>query len=293
VTGRIAPAVVHGMRGLGDNIYQRAFVKALAPRGVYIRTPWPELYEDIPGVRFLRDATTLRTQARNLERQPAARWSDAPTVHRRIAVGYGAGHLRRGSIVDAMRAAFKCEPAGFDLPAFAPSIESSRPIAVVRPVTARREWLNVARNPLPEYVARVAADLIDRGYFVVSVADVADGAEWFVGDPPPASLELHRGELPVRELLGLIRSAAVVVGGVGWIVPACIAAGVPLFCILGGHGGHNAPDRITDPARMRLDRVGFARPDHFCACESMRHECDKRNSNLGEQWRAFRVAHGL
>ena len=283
------------MRGLGDNIYQRAFVRVLAEqRPVYLRTPWPELYEDLPAVHFVRDETPLRTQAKNLARQDASRWSPAPErcIPRRIA--YGAGHLRQGSIVDAMRLGFKCEPGTFDLPATGESLPfaSDRPIAVVRPVTARREWLNVARNPRPEYVAEIAASLLALGYFVVSVADVADGAEWFVGDPPPCTIALHSGELSVRQLFTLIRTASVVVGGVGWVVPACIATGTPLFCILGGQGGHNAPSRILDRS-MSLDRVSFTEPDRFCRCENMRHECDKRNSRIADDWRAFRLAQGL
>lgn len=283
------PVVVRGMRGLGDNIYQRPFVKALVARGdaVYLQTPWPELYEDIAGVRFLRDQTPLRTQARNLERQPAGRWSAPPARAREIRVAYGAASFRRGSITDAMRQCFGVEPAAFDLPpARAPRLHGSG-IAVARPVTERGEWRNPARNTLPEHVNRIAGFLM-RDYCVISVADLQEGAEWLVGDEPPAHQQFHRGELGVLELLGLIASAAVVVGGVGWIVPAAIAAQVPLFCILGGQGGHNAPEKITDANLMRLDRARFAEPDRFCRCESMRHDCDKVNSRLLEQWAAFR-----
>lgn len=286
--------VVHGMKGLGDNIYQRGFVKALArdtEYAVYVETPWPEVYEDLD-VRFLSVSTNLRTQAANVARQPAGRWANTPIrPARRIRVSYGAGHLQVGSIVQAMEGSFRVAPEPWDLPAGFPRMQLERPIAVVRPVTERSEWHNSARNPLPEYVAQVADDLM-RDYHVVSVADVAAGAEWLVGRPPPAHEQFHAGELHVRELLGLIRSAAVVVGGVGWIVPACIAARTPLFVIHGGQGGHNARERITDP-RMDLRHVEFAEPDRFCRCDRMRHDCDKRNSRIGEQWRAFRRERGL
>lgn len=281
--------VVRGMRGLGDNIYQRVFIKSVVQRDgeVYLQTPWPELYEDIGGVRFLRDSTPLRTQSRNIAAQSPARWSEPPRSYREIRVSYGHSQLRQGSIVDAMRACFRVEPAAFDLPAFASPIRASRPVAMVRPATERKEWHNAARNPLPEYVCRVASYLT-RDYHIVSVADLQDGAEWLVGDEPPAHQRFHRGELGVRELLGLVHGAAVVVGGVGWIVPAAIAARVPLFCILGGQGSHNAPAKITDPTTMRLDRARFAEPDNYCRCDSMRHECDKRNSRLVDQWATFR-----
>lgn len=285
--------VVQGMKGLGDNIYERAFIKRLAANSahdVYVETPWPELFEDLR-VRFLHAGTGLRTQAANLARQGADRWSPRPArVARTIRVSYGAPCLRQGSIVQAMEACFRVAPAEWDLPAF-PAFVRDRPVAMVRPVTERTEWHNSARNPLPQYVAQVAADLM-HDYHVVSVADVAGGAEWLVGEPPPAHERFHAGELRVRELLGLVASAAVVVGGVGWIVPAAIAARTPAFVIHGGHGGHNARERITD-ARMDLSHVAFAEPDHFCRCDQMRHPCAKTNSHLAEQWAAFRRERGL
>lgn len=278
---------VDGMRGLGDNIFQRAFVRTLASdRDVYLSTPWPELYEDIARVRFVHSATPLRTQAKNLARQPNTRWTREPArPTTRISVRYGSADLRTGSIVSAMEACFKVPPAPWDLPPL-PAYASDRPVAVMRPVTERKEWHNSARNPKPEYIAAIAADLM-RDYFVVSVADLVDKQEWLIGNPPPAHKRYHAGELSVRELLGLIRTAKVVVGGVGWLVPASIAAGTPLFCILGGHGGHNSPEKITDK-RMDLAHVGFAVPDRFCRCENMRHECDRTNTKLMHQWADWR-----
>ena len=75
------PLFIEGMLGLGDNIYQRAFVKQL-PAGTYIRTAWPELYEDLP-VLPVRSFTTLRTQRKNEYRtqaaSPAARYAPDKT----------------------------------------------------------------------------------------------------------------------------------------------------------------------------------------------------------------------
>ncbi|MGV2896737.1 hypothetical protein ACNPPY_13175, partial [Achromobacter sp. AGC78] len=69
--------IVRGMKGLGDNIYKRAFVKKLQGP-VYLETPWPELYEDLPDVKFVRSETPLRTQSKNMARQDEARWVKAP-----------------------------------------------------------------------------------------------------------------------------------------------------------------------------------------------------------------------
>lgn len=260
------------MQGLGDNIYQRGFVKNLG-RPVWLETSWPQLYRDIPGVRFVRPVTRLRTQSKNVAAQKV--YETPPRRLRSIRIGYGSAELARGSIVDAMRRQFGVEP-DFGLPDFGPCpVQADAPIAVVRPVTARQEWLNEARNPEPRYVYAATMELRKRGYFVVSVADLAPNKEWLVGGMcPPANLHLHKGELGVEALLSLVQHAAVVVGGVGWIVPACIASGTPLYCVLGGCGGHNAPEVITSP-RMDLSKVGWARPNRYCMCTQHHHNCDK------------------
>jgi hypothetical protein len=98
---------------------------------------------------------------------------------------------------------------------------------------------------------------------------------------------LTHGELSVRQLLATVRDAAVVVGGVGWIVPAAIALGTPCFCILGGNGGMNAPERLLHPAMM-ADHIGFAMPKEFCLCTDMRHECTKAIPDLDRQWQRWR-----
>ena len=95
-----------------------------------------------------------------------------------------------------------------------------------------------------------------------------------VGELPPAHRYLVHGELAVRDLLALVRDADIVIGGGGWIVPAALALKVKTFVVLGGHGGHNAPEKITDP-RLDLSRIGFAVPENFCQCTNMLHDCDK------------------
>jgi hypothetical protein len=100
---------------------------------------------------------------------------------------------------------------------------------------------------------------------------------------PPHHQAFINGELDVLQLLALLATADVIVGGVGFIVPAAIAAKVKAFVLLGGQGGHNAPEKITDP-RFDLTRIGFAFPDRFCRCSNMMHRCDKNNSQLAKQW---------
>jgi hypothetical protein len=184
------------------------------------------------------------------------------------------------------------DPSLFNLPDMgAAPFVSGRPIAVVRPVTVRSEWRNEARNPLPEYLTIIIQHLMTT-HTVVMVADLEPGQEWLVGKLPSAHQYFVNGELPVRQLLALVRDADIVVGPVGWIVPVGLALKVKTFVVLGGHGGHNAPDKITDK-RLDLSRLGFAKPDRFCQCTGMLHNCDKRMTDPLDQfcrwWAGFRA----
>jgi hypothetical protein len=276
--------LVRGQWGLGDNIFARAFVKELAKvHTLYLETPWPEIYSDLE-VRFVRGQRSLRTQLKNISRQPATRWVPAPNCAIR-AVNYTGRELPGMNIPRALARCFGVGAnwSAWDLPDWGLQcpINGDKPIAVIRPVTVRSEWFNSARNPLPEYVREIAARLMST-HAVVSVAD-CDASETLIGPEAPCHVKLHRGELPVRELLTLLRHADIVVGGVGWIVPASIALKVKAFIILGGHGAHNAPAVVTDPA-MELRWIGFAKPRAFCQCSNMRHNCDKAIPDLLEQW---------
>src|SRR5262245_48922950 len=265
------------MWGLGDNIYSRPFVRAAAARyEVWLETPWPELYEDL-NIKFVCGSRKLRTQLKNIARQLPERWSPALNGDRQIRVGYSDIAVR--SIIASMQrqwqmAGIDCDPILLDLPDMGPSpIVSDWPIAVVRPVTVRREWRNEARNPLPEYIAAITAELM-KTHYVVAVADIDPPQEWAIGELPPAHEYFIQGELSIRPLLALLRDADIVIGGVGWIVPAGLALKVKTFIVLGGHGGHNAPAKIADK-RLDLSHLGFAYPDEFCQCTNMLHNCRK------------------
>lgn len=258
--------IIHGMMGLGDNLFERPFIKAL-PKPIYLSTPWPFIFHDIPGVHFIRPQTNLRTQAKNIARH--ATWTMPPTRQPTRQIRYGAE-----GIIPGMIASFGVMPGAFDLPPLPPSPETG-PYVVVRPATVRSEWRADTRNPDPEYIAQAAMHAAAMGYRVISVADIVDGQEWLVGTLPYADVQYHKGELPVEQLLALVKGAAAVIGGIGWIVPAALAAKVPAWIICGGQGGFNSPHQICPPGST----ITFAVPDNFCLCRAKQHNCDKRISN--------------
>lgn len=259
--------IIHAMRGLGDSMYSRAFIKNL-PGQIYVDTPWPELLSDLPNVHFIRPQTTLRTQAKNIARH--TNWVMPPGRQPTRQIRYGAE-----GIIPGMTACFGVAPAEFDLPPLPDSPVEGRYV-VVRPVTVRSEWRADTRNPLTEYVNEAAWQAKLRGYKVISVADLQHGAEWPVGDLPFATERYHKGELPVEQLLALVKGAAAVIGGIGWLVPAALCAKVPAWIVCGGQGGYNAPELITPKGQTNIT---FAVPDNFCRCRLKQHNCDKGISN--------------
>lgn len=292
---------IYGMRGLGDSIYHRPFVRSLVRSNeVWLRTAWPELFDDIPGLRLLRDITRLRTQAKNIVRNSQRQYHHNPPRSSGVQViqaKYGISSPYRGIIPD-FEAVFGVpfEAELFDLPRGGPSpVLLDRPIALVRPVTVRSEWANPARNCLPEYINEAIA-LLRQTHHVVSVADVIDGGEWFVGQPPVAETMFHHGELTFPYLMNLVRNAAVIVGPVGWIVPAAVAARRPLILIAGGQGAWNAPEVLYTPD-VDTSRVQWIMPDNYCRCCHVDHTCEKTITNFTTQFqraleRSIKLWHG-
>jgi hypothetical protein len=295
----LTPLHIKAPWGLGDAIYVRPLLKSAAKqRTLYVDTPWPEFYDDIDNLKFVRGERLLRTQNKNIRRQPPERWTPLPAGLGTIALGYGHLEMEHGVFAAMERKLPMTKPEArapnWDLPDMGPCPfdTGGAPLAVVRPVMRRLEWDNQARNPLPEYINFVAGDLKRRGFAVVVIADTSNthNAEWIEGGvPPPHNLARLRGEGTVNQLMAMVRDAAVVVGGVGWIVPAAIAMKTPTFIVLGGNGGMNAPSKIID-RRMDGSRIGFAVPREFCQCIDMRHQCVKLIPDLEKQWRRWASA---
>jgi hypothetical protein len=275
------PLWVKGMGGMGDNLYQRPLIRhLLAQRGqLWLSTPYPEIYADLPGVIPVRwNTLELRCQLKNMARQAEGLYQPPPPRPETVRIGYRLRDIRT-SISEEMEAEARVRiPRGsfrFDLPSFSPPpVRFRRPYAVVRPVTVRREWQNAARNPEPEYVAAAAEECRRRGMAVVCVADIDGKQEWATAALPRADRYLVHGELALPQLMALVQGAAVTIGGVGWMVPATVAMRRPAVVISGGLGRHNAPEVLLD-RRMDVSRIRFLLPEPYCRCSDPRHSCRK------------------
>lgn len=264
------------MLGLGDNLYQRAVLRHLGE--CELDTPWPQLYKDLP-VRPVKVQTTLRTQRKNASRPESKYFT--PKVRNATPLGYNAN----GTILSSLFASAQVPmPAQIDMTGPPTGATPSNTI-IIRPATVRQEWRADARNPKPEYLARIA-DALRHDFTVVSVADLQSGHEWLAGDAPFAHETYHCGELDVEQLMGMVNGAAGTVGGVGWLTPASIAYKTPHLCVFGGWGQANGPQRIFDP-RLDVSNIVQAMPDSYCMCNDKLHACAKTIQKLDDYIERF------
>lgn len=270
--------MISGMQGLGDNLYQRAVLRSCG-KSVVLQTSWPQIYSDLSNVKCVRPATRLRTQYKNVLRSEFAN----ATGYRQMQWSYCADASL--SILESLARRLGVQtPTEMTGPEFRFTRITERPYIVVRPACLRREWVSNSRNPKPEYIAE-AIEHLRKDFTIVSVADLEPGQEWALEPLPYADITLHKGELPVEQLLSVVQNAAGLVGGVGWVVPAALAYKVPLLLIYGGWGASNSPRRII--GSLDASFIDQVIPNEFCMCSSNNHECNKSISDFSSRARSF------
>lgn len=268
------PVILRGRKGFGDAIYMRPSVAARTATGrdVYLETPWPQVFQDLP-VGLLPLPSGLTWSQINISRQPPEVWATRPAGAVQVDARYLWAELSRRSMAEQMADRMGVRVSRFTLPPLPPPpVSAEAPLAVIRPVTGRNDWVSTARNPKPEYMIQASHLLARAGYHVVSVAAI-QACEPYLGEPPFAHTRFDNAELSPLELLALVRSASLVVAGPGWLVPAALAAGTPLIVLAGGAGATNGPQALV-PTWYR-GRVSWLIPDGYCRCRHKEHTCPK------------------
>ena len=291
------PRYIQAMQGLGDTIYSRPFIKAAVARGeeVWLKTSWPQLFQDLPVKCVSPGNVGLRTQHKNINLAAAACLYERPIR----SVSWQSWHYVSQPNISISAALNKGLPLGelddwrLDLPQFpiAARTSGSRPYIIVRPCTIRSEWRADNRNCDPWYIKR-AAEHLAADYQLVSVADLDEGKEWAIDPFPKTDVQFHRGELDLPALMSLVQHAAAIVSPVGWAVPAALAARKPLLCIAGGQGGNNSPARLVDP-RIDTGLIHWAMPDDYCRCKAWTHACNRKITNIDQHIEDWRRANNL
>ena len=243
--------LVHGMHGLGDNIHQRAIIRALLKRDftIALETSWPCVYHDLagPDLRFIRKPVALRAQLKNGVRE-AAKFSAPVLPHhggRAVQITYrtsGIPQTPSGTVLEAMFASAGIQAdyadADFRLPIpetwVSPSIETTKPIMIYRPLVVRPEWRGSGiRNADPDHYAELVTMLRD-SFFVVSIADLEPNREWIVGPQLIADASYEHGELSFESMAALVAKAALMFTSNGFPAVLGPAVGVPTVSVQGG-----------------------------------------------------------
>jgi hypothetical protein len=243
--------LVHGMHGLGDNLHQRAIIRALLKRDFHIalETSWPCVYHDLagPDLRFIRKPVALRAQLKNGVRE-AAKFSSPILSHhsvRAVQITYnrtGIASSPSGAVLESMFAAAGIREdyadADFRLPIppewTAPTIETAKPIMIYRPLVVRPEWRGSGiRNADPQHYAELVAMVRD-SFFVVSISDLEPNREWIVGPQLIADASYDHGELSFESMAALVAKAALVFTSNGFPAILGPAVGVPTISVQGG-----------------------------------------------------------
>ena len=265
---------VDGMQGLGDSIYQTPIISHLCTKylKVHLVTTWPQIYPKHRRLAFFRKETLLRTQSKNLQRSGDIFETGRPALtHESIKLSYiQAQQNGLPFYMGLMQSAGVSFNYYLDL--LKEPAERKR-IAIVKPATIRKEWPAASRNPLQKYIQLSIDVLNSLGIETIVLADIKEGEEEYAEfRPQRASHYYEKGELPVEQIMQMVQESCIVVSGVGFMAPMCIATGTPAVIIHGGAGGWNRPELIDAPGRGKLTHI---LPTNYCMCKKPEHACDK------------------
>jgi hypothetical protein len=256
------------MHGLGDNVHQRALVRAWIKRGfdVSLETAWPCIYHDLP-IRFIQRPVALRAQLKNARREHA-KFVPGPSPHHTTNaphISYSRDRIERTPSKTFLEAMFQSvglgdEYANADMSLPIPEMwaadadalitgwHTTKPILVYRPLVVRPEWRGSGiRNANVDQYAELIAMVRD-SFFVVSIADLEPNREWIVGPRLIADATYHRGELPFDTMAAIMARAALIYTSSGFPAVLGPAVGTPTISIQGGF----------EPARWHADGARWA-----------------------------------
>jgi ADP-heptose:LPS heptosyltransferase len=251
-------------------------------KNVYVQTPWPQLYWDLP-VKCVKVNSHLRTQRANVAKQSG--WFYPTHNATKKELNYNVrGFMENVSVleqfnriqeINAFELTFPVKDEwAFDVP---------DKFAVVHYPTLRKEWLNSARNCKVEYIQQCVDWLKREGYTIISIAHIKDGQEWFVQEPSGCDIEFHHGEISIEQVAWLLSRSEIAISPVGFVLPLGWAVGCKTFIIYGGSTG----PRILSDDRFKQDNLCNVLPEPFCECHRKEHSCNKEVEHLEEKLFSF------
>lgn len=279
---------VTGMSGIGDAVHHRAIVRWYIEQGhrVWLETAYPEFFWDLRGdqLKLIPIESTRLRHARANMASAEFDHEPVPSTAKRRVLWYKGSAVRRLGYVGAMADIGKAGigEGGFTLPIH-PSwkhtaeielsrvgyFDSGKPLLIYKPPSLRQEWLAPARNPDAMVMPALLEAIRDR-FFVISIANVAEGVEWIDGPTPAVDAEFNHGQLHPTTIAAMMVNATVMTPP---SFPLCIGRAVNAWTI-GVFGGHELSDwyRPYTPMPERFISIDPVSP---CGCWNRQHSCDK------------------
>lgn len=258
--------VLTTMHGMGDCLYLRSIVQELLKQGkkFFLRTSWPQFFNDLPVEGFIKLNSPLRTQKANEEKyhsvyNHSVNWKRLPQEHYRYD---GRGNIPFPESL-AICAGLEKYPR-LVLPVN-PSIFEK--IAFIRLPTDRREWPAPARNPKQEYMQFAINYLKAKGYKTIGFVNLGEG-EYLC--EPHLTVDEIDDNISIESLCEYI-AGNILISPVGFTLPMSIATGARSLFIFGGM----IPPHMLLPFYKTPDIFCVA-PDPFCDCYNKDHrDCNK------------------
>jgi len=283
-----------GPNGFGDNFYLRSLIKHLAKRykTIYIRTAAPEVYWDIPNVKFVySNQLELRTQLKHVKKYHKKTWVKVPPETKELPwsaclpVYRQRAHqihlVEERSVTEYIQEENNIEDFDFSFPLKKEWLDSAKKIirsldnkgkkiCIIRPPTVRKEWPAESRNPKVEYI-QLLINKYKKEYYFISIADLEKDKEWLEGNLTGIDKKFHHGELSITTIFSLIKLTDIMIAYPGFFALVAIAVRSKCFCIF---GGLQTAEHLFNK-NMGLENFEYITPHPFCNCYEMSHKCNK------------------
>ena len=277
-----APFFMEGYAGIGDNFWQRPFIKDFCKdKELYLMTFTPQVYWDIPNLKPVRTPHKgFKHHNKLADKMSKDLFYPMPSNYKKvIKPEYWKGFKKGLSIGQQFQKVLPITTYDFS---FTPKQEwidraktickkiyiGHRKLCIVHFPTQRREWRCPARDPKPGYM-QLLIDKYKKEYFFISIADLE--FEYFTKKPKNIDYAFHRGELSLEDLFGLVKLADMVISPNCYLLPMALATGTRTF---GLYGGCQKPELYLEKG-MDLSKYGQVTPEPFCNCFRPDHKCNK------------------
>jgi len=278
---------IQGYYGWGDSIYQYPFLKELAKnyKTLYLRTPFPQLFDTIPNIIFIRPPSTHLATCKKYMEKYETQYKNIKDINptESVIFHYQKAHKRDIGMSEAFNNVtpkLKNRPIDWSIPikpswikeaqTVMNSINTHKKICLIKLPSVRKEWFNIARVGKVDYFQYIVDKYKDE-YFFISLGNKA--IETPLGEVHGMDLVLENAEISMNGILALTSMADLVVGYHSFLIANGIATGTKTFCIF---GGYIRPDLWIDSERMDMNKIAYVSPEPFCNCFNRHHkECNK------------------